>query len=97
MKERRQEASTMMGWYHDGGFGAGDWIAMMAMMVVFWALVVGAGVMIFRSGRGGEGTRRGDGTASRDPMEILDERFARGELDREEYEDRRDVLRDGRR
>ena len=32
----------------------------------------------------------------RDPMGILDERFARGELDREEYEARKAVLRGGK-
>ncbi len=90
----------MMGWYHDGGLGAGGWIAMISMMVVFWALVVAAGVLIFR---GGVGSSRGraetgphDRVADRDPMDILDERFARSELDREEYEARRAVLRGGK-
>lgn len=89
----------MMGWYHDGGFGAGEWIAMIAIMTVFWGLVVGAGVLIFRGGgfNGGrpDETRRADRTRDRDPMDILDERFARSELDLEEYEARRAVLRAG--
>lgn len=86
----------MWGWYHDGGFGAGGWITMIAMMTIFWSLVVAAGVMIFRGGtsdsHGSAGNRSGDRAPERGPMDILDERFARGELDREEYEARRAVL-----
>lgn len=94
----------MMGWYHDGGgYGAGDWIAMIVMMVLFWGVVVAAGVLIFRglSGtpRGGTAALHGpapDGAASsgRRALDILDERFARGEIDRDEYEARRSALLD---
>ena len=37
--------------------------------------------------------KRVDASAHRDPMSILDERFARGELESEEYEARKAVLR----
>lgn len=79
----------MMGWYYDG-MGWGGWLVMSLMMVAFWALVVWGLVAIFR------GTRDTDavtGVRGRDPMEILDERFARGEIDTEEYRARQDVLR----
>jgi putative membrane protein len=78
----------MMGWYHDG-MGWGGWILMTAAMVVFWALVVFAVVAIFR------GTQRSTESAAdrRDPMQILDERFARGEIDEDEYHARSSVLR----
>lgn len=78
----------MMGWYHDG-MGWGGWILMTLAMVAFWALVVVAVVALFR------GTQRsGEPTVDRrDPMQVLDERFARGEIDEDEYHARRSVLR----
>jgi len=86
----------MMGWYHDGGMGTGGWIVMLTMMAAFWALVVLAGVLIFRgtsSSRDAKDGRSADKSSYRDPMDILDERFAHGELDSDEYEARRAVLR----
>lgn len=81
----------MMDWYGNG-MGAGGWLVMVAAMAFFWGLVILAGIMIFRgSGRGGGATR------DRGALEILDERFARGEVDREEYEARKAVLRESAR
>lgn len=85
----------MMGWYHDGtgwadGMGWAGWLVMSLVMVAFWGLVIWALVAIFRGSRG-TGTTQGAG--GRDPLEILDERFARGEIDAEEYRARLDVLR----
>jgi putative membrane protein len=79
----------MMGWYQDG-IGWGGWIVMSLVMVAFWALVILALVAIFRGSRD---TGTTTGASRRDPMEILDERFARGEIDTEEYHARQDVLR----
>jgi len=78
----------MMGWYYDG-MGWAGWILMTVGMVAFWALVIVAVVAIFR------GTRRSGASAPdhRDPMQILDERFARGEIDEDEYHARSSVLR----
>ena len=77
----------MMGWYHDG-MGWGGWLFMTVAMVAFWALVVFAVIAIFR------GTQPSDATSGRrDPMQILDERFARGEIDEDEYHTRSSVLR----
>ena len=81
----------MMGWYNNG-MGWGGWIAMTLMMVAFWGLVIFAVFAIFR------GTTRAAGPSesatSRDPMTILAERFARGEIDAEEYHSRQAILRD---
>jgi putative membrane protein len=80
----------MMGWYPDG-MGWGGWVVMSLVMVAFWGLVIWGVVAIFR------GTTRDTGSAAgpgrRDPVEILDERFARGEIDVDEYHARLDVLR----
>ena len=77
----------MMGWYHDG-MGWGGWIVMTVAMVAFWALVVLAVLALFRTQRSGGST-----PDRRDPMQILDERFARGEIDEDEYHTRSSVLR----
>ena len=80
-----------MGW-HDG-WGPGAWLAMAFVMVVFWTIVVAAIIALVRTDRGrgpGEIGRRTD-----DALRILDERFARGEIDADEYTKRRDLLRGG--
>ena len=80
----------MMGWY-SGDTGWAGWLVMVAAMVAFWGLVIFAVVAIFRGiGKTDEPAER---TTRRDPMQILDERFARGELDLDEYHARLDVLR----
>lgn len=78
----------MMGWYHDG-MGWGGWLVMAVGMVAFWALVVWAVVAIFRSTQSAAGGE----SAHREPLDILDERFARGEIDETEYRARAEVLR----
>ena len=81
--------------WHDHGWGAGNWIAMGLMMLLFWGLIAALVVYVVRS----LGTRRDDAaptTSGRDAaLAILDERFARGEIDAEEYEQRRRLLRSG--
>lgn len=76
----------MMGWYD--GMGWGGWILMTGAMVVFWALLLFAVLALFRTQRSGGST-----SDRRDPMQILDERFARGEIDEDEYYARSSVLR----
>ena len=78
----------MMGWYHDGT-GWGGWILMTLAMLAFWVLVVYAVVAIFR------GTQSSGSSPSdpRNPMQILHERFARGEIDEQEYHARSRALR----
>jgi len=72
------------GWW---GFGMG------LVWLVFLGLVVTGVVLVIRGSS--EGTSdRGRG---RSALDILDERFARGEIDREEYEERKRVLLDSRR
>ena len=79
----------MMDWYGNG-MGAGGWVFMIAAMTIFWCLVILAGVMLFRGDRA---RRDGLGTQDRGALEILDERFARGEIDREDYEARKSALK----
>jgi putative membrane protein len=66
------------------GFGWGFGYFGMIMMVVFWGLLIAGGVwvakVIFSSGTG---QHLPSPPAARD---ILDQRYARGELTREQYE-----------
>ncbi len=82
----------MMYWYGDGP-GWGGWLLMTLMMLAFWALLIFGGLAVFRSLRR-DGKPPPDAKA--DAERLLDERFARGEIDAEEYTQRRELLRSGR-
>lgn len=84
----------MMFGYHNG-VGWGGWVLMALAMVAFWGLAFYAIVALLRSGSpAGTGPDGPDDTAAA-PRRILDERFARGEIEFEEYEARRDALVQG--
>lgn len=88
----------MIFWYDHGVSGWG-WFAMSAGMVIFWVLLIGVGILIFRAlahtGPGsGEHTHPHTHTpAGPSPEELLAERFARGDIDEEEYQRRLSTLR----
>jgi putative membrane protein len=70
-----------------GGFGILIWIAIIALVV--WAVV--------RLTRGRTDNGGGDSRERRDPAEdTLRQRYARGEIDSEEYESSLTTLRGGR-
>lgn len=75
----------MMWWGNDWGWGA--WVAMSVMMVAFWAFVGWMLYMVVR-GTGWAGSWGRPRTAK----DVLDERYARGEIDEEEYRHRRELL-----
>ena len=77
----------MMGWYHDG-VGWGGWLVMTLAMVAFWAMVIFAVVVLFRGATSGR-----QSPPRQDPQDILDQRFARGEIDEDEDHARSAVLR----
>ena len=79
----------MMWW--NNGMGWGGWIVMTLIMVAFWSLLVFAVVAIFRGDRDARSAPQRP--RERDPMQILDERFARGEIDVDEYHARQKGLR----
>lgn len=79
-----------MMWWYDGGPGWAGWLAMSLMMVVFWGLLIAGGIALFRGFRPEGRESRPGGTT--DALKLLDERFARGEIDIDEYTERRDIL-----
>jgi len=80
------------------GMGAGGWIA----MAVFWIGVIG--LVIWLVVRAFPGSRRDDGVGGAQPgvaqgetpEQLLDRRFASGEVDVETYESMRATLRANR-
>jgi len=82
----------MNGYYGDMGWGG--WLLMALVMVVFWALVVFAIVALFRGNGASSNSETG---RPADPRRILDERFARGEIQLDEYQARKEALVDAER
>jgi putative membrane protein len=74
--------------WHDGGWGG--WLAMASIMVVFWGGIITLAIWLLRGGAFHQVKDRSEGRST--ALDVLDERFARGEIDREEYESRRSVL-----
>ena len=79
---------VMMG-YYGYGMGAFGWIG----MLLFWALIIIGIVYLVRhlnlQNSGQEAGKRSSSRETDSAMEILRERFARGEIDKEEFEERR--------
>jgi putative membrane protein len=85
-----QERRWEWGWeMHPMPWMFGLWgVGMMVMMLVFWGLVVAAIVMAIRwLARQAGGAREPDRA-----LQILRERYARGEIDRQEFEARKNDL-----
>ena len=81
----------MMFWYGDG-MSVWGYVLMSVGMVLFWALVIAGVVALVRYlGRSAPHSHGGEGTRAT-PEQVLAERFARGEIDEEEYRRRLDTL-----
>ena len=91
------------------GYGA-FWWGGPIVMILFWVLVIGAIVAIvsyfMRGGQHGYGAHMGPpwhagdrawGDPAHSAMQILGERFARGEIPKDEYEDKKAALLSGAR
>jgi len=81
-----QTAPYVANWGYEH-MGYGGWFFGPLIMLVFLTIIIGAIVLILKFlGVGGPAR------SSRNALDLLDERFARGEIDREEYEERRSAL-----
>lgn len=66
------------------GFGSWGWGGMGVGMVLFWGVVIALIVLAVRA-LAGDSTKGGDKT----PLQILKERYARGEIGQEEFEQKK--------
>ena len=74
-----------------GGFGSFWWI-MPILMVLFWGLVIWAIIALIRRASW-SGSCCGDSSMSTDSaLEILKRRFARGEIGKEEFDEKKREL-----
>ncbi|WP_225838787.1 SHOCT domain-containing protein [Streptomyces sp. NK08204] len=92
-----------MMWY-DGGWGWGGWVVMTVVMVLFWAVLIFGLVALVRYLTGAHHHQQpgappppgAGGWQGRRAEDLLAERFARGEIDEEEYRRRLALLREHR-
>lgn len=83
----------MMHW-DASGFGWVGWLVMSLLMLLFWALLIVGGIAVVRGMRKDEPPSR-EMRRSDDAERLLDERFARGEIDEQDYLHRRELLHTG--
>lgn len=75
----------MMWWYGPGDWMGGGFIFMM----FFWVLIIIAVVYLVRNT---SSPRRGETPMEKTPLQILQERYAKGEIDKKEYEEKKKDL-----
>ena len=74
-------------WWMDGGFHWGWMLFGGLMMLMFWGGLIALAVLIIRSfTNGGSRSSRSDLSSQKTPLQILEERYARGEIGKEEFE-----------
>jgi putative membrane protein len=73
-----------MHWDYMGGWGWGGWLASTAMMLIVFGGLAAATIWVLR---------RPAESRPYDADRILAERFARGEIDEDDYQRRRQLLR----
>lgn len=88
-------AATSRGWHIDAGW----WIVMAICMLFMVAMMLG---MVWRSRVGGGGwprlwSGRWPGWREESPIDVLERRFAEGEISVEDYRERREALTSGAR
>jgi putative membrane protein len=75
-----------MGYHHMMGGGMG------IVMIIFWVVLIGALVLLVSGMINGIRSSQANHDDLRKPLEILKQRYARGEIDKAEYEDKRRSL-----
>ncbi len=76
----------MMGYGYGCDFLGGGWFGMMLIPLFLIGIIVYAAVKLFHN------SNVRDGRESNSPLEILNERFARGEIGEEEYKQKKVLL-----
>lgn len=90
-----QTTANRPDYWHDGwDWGLGHMAFGGLMMLLFWGGVVVLIVLAVRWIGGGSASDSGTQTQRKSASEILKERFARGEIDKDEFEERKRLLSD---
>ena len=90
----------MMSWSNHGYGMWGNWgLGGTIMMIFFWAIIIIGAILIFRfftAGSGNISATQGGGPVAgeQDPLELLRGRYAKGEIDTREFEERKRILED---
>jgi putative membrane protein len=75
--------------------GAGSMILMMPIMLLFWGAIIFGVVWLIRGFAPGGHALRENLASQQSPIEILERRFAEGEVTEDDYRARREVLVNG--
>lgn len=86
-----QPASERDFWWHPA-WGWGQMMFGGLMMIVFWGGIIVLIILLVRWIGVGIGDSRDSAPKRPRALEILQERFARGEIDKQEYEERKQIL-----
>lgn len=86
-----QQAEPYYGRHMMGEYGWFGWLMGPVMMLVFLAIATAVIVLVVRA-LGGFSRNNSVPTAHTDAVGTLKERFARGEIDKEEFEEKRKIL-----
>jgi len=79
-------------WHYGWDWGWGHMIFGSVMMILFWGGIILVIVLAVRWLGGGSWQGAGSQLPGKRALDILQERFARGEIDKEEFEERRRTL-----
>jgi putative membrane protein len=79
--------------WHYGPIGLG-WFGWLLMIIVIAVFVGGLAAVVVTIVRKPHTTALLESHGSKSPLDVLADRFARGEIDEEEYRKRRDTLRE---
>ncbi len=72
---------------HDLHFFGGGW-----MMIFWWILIIAVILFVIRVMT--KSSMKQSGSQDKSPLEILKQRYAKGEITKEEYEERKNNLKD---
>lgn len=81
----------MMHW-SDHQLGAVGWLLSILAMVVFWGVLIAVTAAVTRQLMARDQWAQRAPSGPLDPLQLLDERLARGEIDPEDYLRRRELL-----
>ena len=86
---RRNRHMWFDSWYWGGDFYTMMGGGMGIVMIIFWIVLIGAFVLLVSGLINGIHGSRQNADDSQQPLDILKQRFARGEIDEAEYEEKR--------